>query len=109
MTKRETPEQDWHIACEPHPEGVVLPVRAHAGAKRQGVTGTREGSLCLSVTVAPEQGKANKAIRKELAKFLGVGPSRVDLIAGATNRQKRFFVEGLSVSEVKKIIQNHSK
>ncbi|MBL4811772.1 MAG: DUF167 domain-containing protein, partial [Rhodobacteraceae bacterium] len=42
------------------------------------------------VTAPPENGKANEAVRKMLAKALKVAPSRLTLISGATSRQKLF-------------------
>jgi uncharacterized protein YggU (UPF0235/DUF167 family) len=52
--------------------GVLVEVRAQAGAKRNGVVGEREGALRVCVTTAPERGKANEAISRVLAEFLGV-------------------------------------
>ncbi|TWT90425.1 hypothetical protein Mal64_08140 [Pseudobythopirellula maris] len=78
-----------------HDEGVVVPVLAHAGARREGVLGVRQGRLRVAVSAAPEKGKANKAIAAVLADFFGVAASRVELAAGATNPQKRLLVRGL--------------
>jgi len=88
------------IALELHPEGVVLPVRAHAGARRNEVRGQQEGQLKVSVTQAPERGKANKAIIALLSKALGVRKSQVELLAGETSAQKRFLVRGLDAAEL---------
>ena len=45
------------------------------------------------VTTVPENGKANTAVRKLLAKAIGIAPSRLVLVAGDTSRDKRFRVE----------------
>ncbi|GAB4264857.1 MAG: DUF167 domain-containing protein [Pararhodobacter sp.] len=45
------------------------------------------------VTEAPEDGKANAAVRKLLAKALGVAPSRLELLRGATSRDKVFQLD----------------
>ena len=41
------------IAVSAHPEGTVLPVLAHAGAKRNAILGERAGALRVAVTAAP--------------------------------------------------------
>ncbi|NDV02189.1 DUF167 domain-containing protein [Pseudoroseicyclus tamaricis] len=48
--------------------------------------------LRVYVTVAPEGGKANAAVRKLLAKALGLATSRLRLVRGETSREKLFEV-----------------
>ena len=50
--------------------------------------------LRVRVTAPPEDGKANKAVQKLLAKALGVAPSRLTLVRGATSRDKVFRFDG---------------
>lgn len=88
------------IGVESHPEGSVLPVRAHAGARRNEVAGEHGGMLRVAVTQAPEKGKANRAIAELLAERLGVRKRDVELLSGETSVQKRFLVRGLSVEEL---------
>jgi hypothetical protein len=83
-----------------HAEGVVLPVRASAGAKSNGLRGVQDGALKVSVTQIAEKGKANKAIHEVLCKSLGLKRSQVELISGETSPQKRFLVRGVSVEEL---------
>lgn len=52
-----------------------------------------EGEIRIRVTAPPEDGKANKAVRKILAKALGVAPTRLSLIRGETARQKVFRLD----------------
>jgi uncharacterized protein (TIGR00251 family) len=80
---------------EDHPEGTVLPVKAHAGARRNGIGKVQAGALQVSVTQAPEKGKANQAIVAVLAEALGVKRSQIELIAGLASPQKRFLVRGV--------------
>ena len=44
--------------------GVILPIKAQPGAKRNAILGERAGSIRVAVTAAPEAGKANEAIAK---------------------------------------------
>lgn len=52
-----------------------------------------EGRLLAKVRVKPEDGKANEALRALLARALGLAPSRVELLRGATSREKQFQIE----------------
>ena len=88
------------LDLRPHPEGVILPVRAQAGARRNEVRGIQEGALKVCVTQAAEKGKANKAIIEVLAKWLGVRKSQIDLFSGKTAAQKKFLVRGIEHEEL---------
>src|SRR3990172_6227707 len=92
------------VNLEPHPRGVVLPVRSHAGARKNGVLGTRDGMLRVAVTAAPEKGKVNKAIVGMLSKTLGVPKSSIELIAGEAAPQKRFLIVGVDVDTLRREI-----
>ncbi len=86
------------IAVAAHPEGAILPVLAHAGARRNAILGERAGALRVAVTAPPERGKANEAIQAVLAEALGLKPGRISLIAGTTSRQKRFLLQGIDTA-----------
>lgn len=81
-------------------DGAAFFVKAHAGARRDGIGGVHDGMVKVEVTTAPEKGKANKAIAKLLAKRLGVAAGDVVLLAGETNPRKRFGVHGLRAADV---------
>lgn len=80
------------IALEPHAQGTVLPVRAHPGARRDEIRGEHHAALRVSVSQAPDKGKANKAIVALLAQALKLRKSQIELLAGATSPQKRFLI-----------------
>jgi uncharacterized protein len=84
----------------PHADGTILPVRVHPGARRNSVDGVQDGALKISVTQAPEKGKANKAVADLLSKTLGLKRSQIELAAGETSRQKRFLVRGVKPDEL---------
>jgi uncharacterized protein (TIGR00251 family) len=79
-------------------EGVILPVQAQPGARRNGVTGVHAGRLKVAVTQAPEKGKANKAIIEVLAVLLQLKRAQLRLLSGETSSQKRFLVSGVDVA-----------
>jgi len=87
-------------AVEATQDGIVIRVRAQPGARRNGVTGVREGELCVAVTAPPDRGRANDAIVKVLAETLSVPRSRIKILSGDTNRHKRLLVEGTALVEI---------
>jgi uncharacterized protein len=93
------------LDLQSHPEGVLLPVRAQPGARRNEVRGIQDGALKVCVTQAPEKGKANKAIAEVLAKWLGVKKSQVALIAGETASQKKFVIRGVEKGDLARRIE----
>jgi uncharacterized protein YggU (UPF0235/DUF167 family) len=93
------------IELQTDPRGVILPVRAHAGARQTAVLGVRQGMLRVAVTEAPEKGKANKAIAAVLSKALGVPKSSLELVSGATSAQKRFLVLGGDADQLRATLE----
>ncbi|TDW63955.1 hypothetical protein EDF57_105431 [Novosphingobium sp. PhB55] len=69
-----------------------LAVRVTPGAKMEGLE-IAEGRLLVKVRAKPEDGKATEAVRVLLAAALGLAPSRLALLRGATSREKQFHVE----------------
>ena len=94
------------IILKPHTEGVILSVKARAGARVTGVQTGPSGTLKVSVTQAPEKGKANQAIAGLLSKILDVPKSQIELVAGKASSQKRFLIRGTSQDELQAAIQN---
>jgi uncharacterized protein (TIGR00251 family) len=78
--------------------GVILPVRASAGARCNAILGVRNGMLRVAVTAAPEKGKANAAIIDVLSKALGLPKSSIEIISGQTSHQKRFLIVSKDVA-----------
>jgi uncharacterized protein (TIGR00251 family) len=92
------------ITVTEHAEGCILPVRAQPGARRAGVVGEQAGSLKVAVTAPPQDGRANEALVELLRETLGVKRSQVVLVSGATSREKRFLLRGLTKLEAEKRI-----
>jgi uncharacterized protein (TIGR00251 family) len=92
------------ILLEETSEGIILPVKAQPGARRNAVVGEHAGALKVAVTQAPEQGKANDAIIEVFVDLLGL--KRNQLVSGATSPKKRFLVTGVSLHELRQRIQH---
>ncbi|MGQ0636641.1 MAG: DUF167 domain-containing protein [Planctomycetaceae bacterium] len=82
-------------------DGVILPVQARPGAKRDGIIGAHAGRLKVAVTQAPEKGKANQALVEILTEALGLRPSQIVLRSGATGRAKSFLISGAEEATVR--------
>ncbi len=93
------------IELAPHPCGVILRVRAQAGARTNGVIGEHNGMLRVAVTAAPEKGKANKAIVEVLADALQVAKSSIEWVAGKASPQKRFLIFGAKEEELRVVLE----
>ncbi len=91
------------IPLEIRPAGIVLAVRAAPGSRRNEFRGFQDGALKLSVTQVAEKGKANAALRTELARALGLRKSQVELIAGQTTPQKKFLIREISVDDLRSL------
>ncbi len=67
-----------------------ITVVAKPGSRVATVTELEPNRYEVAVVERPEKGKANDAVRRALAKHLGVAPSRLSLIMGASARVKVF-------------------
>jgi uncharacterized protein YggU (UPF0235/DUF167 family) len=68
-------------------------VRVKPGSRKGPLVETdADGALTIYVPERAVEGKANEAVVKLLAKYMGVPRSRVELVSGATSRVKRFRV-----------------
>ena len=64
-----------------------LAVRVTPGARSEGMT-ILDGALHVKVRAKPQDGAATEAVIKLVAQALSLAPSRVELLRGATSREK---------------------
>ncbi|MGY5779888.1 DUF167 domain-containing protein [Rhizobium sp. LEGMi135b] len=86
-------------AWQAFPDHLRLSVRLTPSGGRDAIDGLEAGSdgechLKARVSVAPEKGKANKALIALLSKSLGIPKSTLTLISGDTARKKILRIEG---------------
>ena len=93
------------LDLQPHPDGVILPVRAQPGARRNEIRGEQDGMLKVCVTQSPEKGKANKALFELLGKLLRLRKSQIELLSGETSHHKRFLLRDVTAKELEERIQ----
>jgi uncharacterized protein YggU (UPF0235/DUF167 family) len=79
-----------------------LRVWVQARAARTEIAGERAGGLLVRVTAPPVGGRANDAVRKLVAKRLGVAASRVAIARGARARDKLLRIDGVESGMVRR-------
>jgi hypothetical protein len=80
---------------------VTFPVRVQPRAARDRIAGERGGALLVRLTSPPVEGAANEALCRLLARALGIAPSRVELLRGASGRDKLVRVTGADAARVR--------
>jgi uncharacterized protein (TIGR00251 family) len=63
------------------------------------------GELVVRCTEEPVKGKVNKELLKALSKFFH---TNVELVSGATSRQKRLMLKGITRDKVEHLLHNES-
>jgi uncharacterized protein len=81
------------------PGGVSFAVYVTPRAGRSEVAGQRQGALWVRLAAPPVEGKANAALVELLSKQLGVPKGQIELVSGATGRNKRVRVRGLTAAQ----------
>ncbi|HDT15560.1 MAG TPA: DUF167 domain-containing protein [Firmicutes bacterium] len=78
-------------------EKLFFNVRAVPNAKKNETAGIYNGALKIKVKAPPENNRANEEIRSFVAKKAGIKKNRVALVKGGKSRDKIIAVEGLSL------------
>ena len=94
------------VVLEERNDGVILPLRARAGAQMDRLWCGPEGILRVSVTCPPERGKANQAIVALLSRRLRLKKSQIELLSGKTSGQKRFLIRKTTVRDLRARIES---
>ena len=77
--------------------GVEILVHVQPRASRTKIVGEHGGRLKVALAAPPVDGAANDELLRFLAETLGLAKRDVELLQGATGRQKLVRVVGLSV------------
>jgi uncharacterized protein (TIGR00251 family) len=84
-----------------HPmEPIQLAVKVVPGASRDRVAGRYGDGIKIQTSAPAEGGKANAAVTKILAQFLGLKPAQVQLASAPANPRKQFRISGLSAAQL---------
>jgi uncharacterized protein (TIGR00251 family) len=88
---------------------VRIAVRVQPRARKDEIAGERDGALIVRVTAPPVEGKANDAVRKLLAKRLGIAPGRVSVVRGASGRDKLVEIDGMEAGAIRRALSISAK
>jgi uncharacterized protein (TIGR00251 family) len=84
---------------------VTLRVRVQPRASRDAIAGERAGALLVRLTAPPVEGAANAALLRLVARALGVPPSSIEILRGATGRDKLLRIAGVAADAVARLVE----
>jgi uncharacterized protein (TIGR00251 family) len=79
----------------------VLQIRAAPNSAKDEIQGWLGDSLKVRIQAPPTDGKANERLCAFLAETLSLPKGAVTLVSGASSRQKRVSIRGLSEQQVR--------
>lgn len=82
---------------------IVLSLHVQPGAKKTGIGGLHGAALKIRLAAPPVDGQANECLIGFIAEILEVPRAQVELVSGATSRQKRVRVRGASALAVQRL------
>jgi len=81
--------------------GAALAVRVTPRATRNEITEIQsDGTVKVRLTAVPVEGDANRALIAFMAEVLGVPPTKLDIVAGLSGRDKLISVLDMDMEEV---------
>ena len=81
--------------------GAALAVRVTPRATRNEITEIQsDGTVKVRLTAPPVEGEANRALVVFLAEVLGVAPTKLDIVAGLSGKDKLVSVLDMDNNEV---------
>jgi len=94
------------MLIKPCENGVRFSVLIQPQSSKNEVTGIRNDVLKIRLTAAPVEGAANKLFMRFFAKWLGVSPSKVNIIQGLSSKNKTIAVTNLTEKQFRQILKN---
>ncbi len=89
-------------------KGSAIAVRVTPRASRNEIVEIQsDGTIKIHLTAPAHEGKANEELIKFLADVLGAPKTHIDIVAGATGRDKLISVIGMNADEVNDRIVGH--
>jgi uncharacterized protein (TIGR00251 family) len=85
-------------------EWALIAVRVQPRARRDEVVGERAGSIVIRLKAPPVDGKANAALVAFIAKAANLPRSHVEIVRGATAREKAVRVAGIAEADLRRAL-----
>ena len=90
---------ETQLRINPCENGIRFSAVIQPRSSQNEVSGIHNNSLKIRLTSPPVDGAANKTCVKFLAKWLGVSPSRVCIVAGLSSKNKTIEINGMDESD----------
>lgn len=108
MTKAEARANVAAGFVRPSKDGALVKLRVSPGAKSTALKGLYgECAVKISVAAPPVDGRANTEIVRFLAGLLGVSRSAVEVVSGASGRDKTVLVRGATGEDIRARLNAH--
>ena len=87
-------------------DATVIALHLQPGAKRSAIYGMFGEALKIAIQAPPVDGKANSALREFLSDRLKRPIAAVTLVSGASGRDKRIRVDGITPEQTRTILES---
>jgi uncharacterized protein (TIGR00251 family) len=83
---------------------LTFSVRVVPRASRSEITGEHDGALRVRITAPPVEGAANRELARLLAKSFNLSQNAVEIVSGASSRNKVVRIRGLNAKQFEQLI-----
>lgn len=81
---------------------VGIRVRVKPKSRRSAIVGVKDGALLVTLAAPPHDGQANEELVTLFARVANVPKSQIELVSGASGRQKLLRIRGVDLPELRK-------
>ncbi len=89
-------------------DSITIAVRVQPRSSKNEIIGMRSDKLKVKLTSPPVENAANQLCIKLFSKWLGVNKSKIRIISGLKNRNKKIKIDGISKSEFDLFIKSQA-
>ena len=93
------------MQIKPCDNGIRFSAIIQPRSSKNEVIGIYNDALKIRLTSPPVDGEANKSCMRFFAKWLGVSPSKVDIVQGLSSKNKTIEVEDLTEKQFHEILK----
>jgi hypothetical protein len=83
---------------------VILTLYVQPKSSRTRIVGLHDGSIKLTITAPPVEGKANAQVTAFFAKLFKIPKSTITILSGQQGRHKRIGVTGITQAEIQQVL-----
>lgn len=84
---------------------MILEVKITPQAAKNQILRWENNLLVIKIQGVPEKGKVNENLINFLAKKLKIAKSKIKILTGQTSRLKKLDIEGISLEQLKELIE----